>query len=433
PAYTLVRLAADQSTWLTSTPASAPANPGLAVASNGDAVVYGSDANGHRVLQRIDRSGSTVFSKSIPSDGQAPGTQGLALDADGNAYITGYTGGFGIPAKTTLAPCGSTWLGVYAPDGTNLQTTFLPGAESTAQTYPLIAVGQGGAVVVLSQTGTAFVPSRNGPLPQSAAALFSLSPNASAPTLPLGCVASAYSFKTGAIAPGEMVALYGDTLGPLEGVRASGTPATPFPTQTGGVKVTFDGIPAPLQWVQQSQINAAVPWSVAGPTTEICVTFNNLKPSCLTWPVAAAAPGVLTWDGTSAVAVNQDGTLNSALNPAPQDSIVAVFATGLGPVNPRQPDGSLVPASPLPVNAYSVTIGVPFHIGVVPAMSYLPADYAGPAPFQISGTSQINFRASYMPATGTDSLYLEVNAPSGRVQSNGFRIYVAGNTSHQGQ
>jgi uncharacterized protein (TIGR03437 family) len=110
---------------------------------------------------------------------------------------------------------------------------------------------------------------------------------------------------------------------------------------------------------------------------------------------------------------------------------VAIFATGLGPINASQPDGSVIPVSPLPVNAYSVTIGVPFNIGLVPAMSYLPAEYAGPAPLQIAGTSQINFKAASLASPGASSLaYVDVNTPARMVQSNGFRIYVAGNTVH---
>jgi uncharacterized protein (TIGR03437 family) len=417
-AYTLERLGPDQATWLTLSPPLEPLYPGLAVAANGDAIVYGSDAAGHRSLQRFDRTGAAVFSKSVPSSGNAPGN--LTLDGAGNAYITGYTGAFGIPAKNTLAACGSTWMSVYAPDGTILQTTFLPGAASTPQAYPLITVGQGGAVFALSQADTSFSPTQSGPFPQSTTSLFNLSSNADAKILPLGCVANAYSFNTGAVAPGEMVALYGNGLGPAQGVQPSA-----YPNQAAGVQVTFDGVPGPLQWVQDSQINAAVPFSVAGPATQICVTYNGANPNCLTWPVAAAAPGVLTWDGTNAFAVNQDGTLNSSSNPAPQDSIVSVFATGLGPMDAPLPDGSLVPISPWPVNTYPATLGVPSRSGFVELIFSETVEYAGPAPTQIAGTSQINFKASYMPTTGLNCLYLEVNAPSGTILSNGFRIYVA--------
>src|SRR6185437_15699505 len=142
--------------------------------------------------------GNVVFSTSVLSGGQAPGN--LALDAAGNAYITGYTGAFGIPTRNTIAPCGSTWMSVYGPDGTILQPTFLPGAASTAQAYPIITVGQNGTVFVMSQVDTTFTPTQNGPFPQSDVALFKLASDPNAKILPLGCVANAYSFNTGAVA-----------------------------------------------------------------------------------------------------------------------------------------------------------------------------------------------------------------------------------------
>jgi uncharacterized protein (TIGR03437 family) len=438
--YTFARLAPDNTTWVMFNPPLATVSPGFAVAPNGDAVVYGSDVNGNRCLQRIDPTGAVVFSKSVPSQApsgtteQAPGS--LALDAAGNVYITGYTGAFGIPTRNSLASCGSAWVSVYAPDGTILQTTYLPGATGTALAYPLIALAPGAALFVLAEADTAFTPIQTGPLPQfpygtqsGSAALFNLSPNAGAQTLPLACVANGATFGIGAVAPGEIVSLFGNSLGPSQGVQSGATLQNPFPTQSGGAEVIFDGTPAPLLWVQDSQINLAVPWSVAGPTTQICVTYNNAETNCLTWPVAQAAPGVFTVDGTYAAALNQDGTPNSASNPAPPNSIVSIFATGLGPVTPPQLDGSVVGFA-LPVNAYPAMLEMPFLIGLVPAASSVPTSYAGPAPFLIAGASQINFNSNDLLSRGPGSYpYLLVQTPSGTVTSNSFRIYVAGATS----
>jgi uncharacterized protein (TIGR03437 family) len=192
------------------------------------------------------------------------------------------------------------------------------------------------------------------------------------------------------------------------------------------VEVTFDGKPAPLLWVQDAQINLAVPWSVAGPTTQVCATNNNVKTNCLTWPVAVAAPGVFTVDGVHAAAVNQDGTENSAANPAPLNSIVSIFATGLGPINPSQADGSLIEL-PLPVNALPVTLECPRNlITACPMQITYSAEYAGPAPFQIAGMSQINFSAGDLViGDGQFPLFLAVGAPTGVIFSNAIRIYLA--------
>ncbi len=433
--------------WVTFTPPLGTLAPGIAVAAGGYAVIYGTDLSGKRSLQRFDKTGAVVFTKAIPSQTgpasnnlEAPGN--LVLDAAGNAYVSSYTGTFGTPVRNSLASCGSAWLGVYAPDGSVLQITYLPGATSTQSAFGLIAIG-GSSVFVLNVADATFHPTQAGPFPQypfgaqvapASFALIKLSPDPSAQTMPLACVANAATFETnGAIAPGELVGLYGDSLGPAQGVAPPATLQSPFPTQAGGTQVTFDGKPAPLLWVQSSQVNVAVPWSVAGPTTQICVTYNNAPANCLTKAVAQFAPCVFTVDGVHAVALNQDGTLNSVSNPAPPNSIVAIWATGLGPISPSQPDGSLV-GTPLPVNANSVSPGTLICAGTgcpVTIFSPMPTTYAGPASTQVAGMTQINFNLgaspphSFVVAAALGSGVVATGTASGGY-SNTFQIYVAG-------
>ena len=103
--------------------------------------------------------------------------------------------------------------------------------------------------------------------------------------------------------------------------------------------------------------------------SQVCVAYNGVKTNCLSWPVVEAAPAVFTVDGVYAAALNQDGTINSADNPAAPGSIVSIFATGLGPISPAQADGTLV-GFPLPNNVLPVGVeaqwasGVPFHPGI---------------------------------------------------------------------
>ena len=75
--------------------------------------------------------------------------------------------------------------------------------------------------------------------------------------------------------------------------------------------------------------------------------------NCLARTAVAADPGVFTVDGYYAAALNQDGSFNSASNPAQVGSTVTVFATGLGAINPPQPDGAIV-GVPLPANVLPV-------------------------------------------------------------------------------
>jgi len=57
-------------------------------------------------------------------------------------------------------------------------------------------------------------------------------------------------------------------------------------------------------------------------------------------PVAATALGF------SPSILNQDGTINTAANPAPRGSIVSFYGTGLGQMTPQLNDGNLAVSTP---------------------------------------------------------------------------------------
>jgi uncharacterized protein (TIGR03437 family) len=416
----------------------------VAVAPNGDVVIFGTSQAGSSFLERIDASGAPVFTLS------SPGTAAMALDAAGNTYTVGYSGSSTHLVKNSLAPCGTTWLSVFAPDGSVLQTTYIPGGESGSEFgyfyNGTIAIGPDSSVHVLDLTDGTMPPTQIGPFPEFGAefdagvngpsnALFRLSPNPNEQTVPLACIGNAASLAQGPIAPGELVELLGSGLGPHQGIQTGATPQTPYPTQAGGVTVTFDGKPAPLLWVQDGQINTIVPWSVAGPTTEICVTYNTVETDCLSSAVVQAAPGVFTTDGTHAIALNQDGTLNSAANPAALDSTVTIFATGLGPIDPPLADGALaeppLPADTLPLELIGGCANL--QGGIPPiciAYSQYPALSAGPAQGSVAGLSQIVINASdfFKQTFPPQQLSLAVQEASGTAQanSNEFTIYLAG-------
>jgi uncharacterized protein (TIGR03437 family) len=413
--------------------------PAVAVDANGNVALF---ANG--LLDRVDAAGAVSVSTAVAGADRAA----FALDAAGTAYITGATTQL-RPVKNSLGTCGwdsdtspaptpetANWLSVIAPDGSLLQTTYIPGGGGTVAAnavVPLIATGPNSTVYVLATAGASFAPTHASPLLQTgngAGALFRLSPNANAQTFPLACVGDAASFNTGPISPGEIVTLFGNGLGPQQGVQTQATLQSPCPAKAGNVEVTFDGTPAPLLWVQDAQINAVVPWSVTpGRNTQICFTYNNVKTNCLTWPVVETAPAVFTVDGVHAAAVNQDGTPNSADNPAPVGSIVSIWATGLGPITPAQPDGTLVglplPGNVLPVGVVNewATPGLwPCGCGGGSGSDPLVVTYAGPAPYMVAGASQINFQVPHYRVGTFGALYLTL--PS--AQSPGFQIYVAG-------
>ena len=99
--------------------------------------------------------------------------------------------------------------------------------------------------------------------------------------------------------------------------------------------------------------------------------------------------------------MNQDGTINSASNPAALGSTVLVYATGEGQTNPAGIDGG-VDALPLP---QPINQPVTATLGGVPAT----VAYAGGVSGFVAGLLQVNVQIPQaIPAGGTIPLVLSV-------------------------
>ena len=120
--------------------------------------------------------------------------------------------------------------------------------------------------------------------------------------------------------------------------------------------VLFDGVPAPLFFVRDDQINAQVPYGVDGKNvTSLQVVYGDNASNEVMLPVAPSAPGVFVYqdEPRRAVALNQDGSLNSPTNPVAPGEVVVLFATGEGQTDIPGEDGRLseepYPSPVLPV------------------------------------------------------------------------------------
>jgi len=387
----------------------------VAVTANGEPVVlYSRAADFVGVLQRFDPTGAVALSQDLAD---VPTQHPIfAVDATGNAYVYGQSDRL-HPVKNSLATCGTDWISVYGPDGSLLQTTYIPAGEN-AFLASSIAPGPNSTVYLGALPGANFTPSQIGPFPSGGletSVLLRLSLNTKSPVLPLVCAGNAASYSIGSISPGELVTLFGNALGPIQGVQGKASARSPYPTTLADVEVTFGGKPAPLLWVQDLQVNAIAPWSlVPGQATEVCLSWKGSKTNCLNLAILASASGVFTTDGVHAAALNQDGTVNSADRPAAPGSIVAIFATGLGPIKPAQDDGTLV-EFPLPANVLGVEVFDLEQSPAGPQQIPLEVTYAGPAPYQVAGVSQVNFRIP----KGSGHILLTVEG-----QSTVFQVYL---------
>ncbi len=215
------------------------------------------------------------------------------------------------------------------------------------------------------------------------------------PSVQVGAVVNAASFLSGPVAPGEIVTLYGRSLGPAQLAGAEMTPEGLVATRLAGTQVLFDGVPAPLLAVTAGQINAVAPYSLAGrTTTDVQVVGTSGKSNTVRLPVAAAAPGVFTADssGRGQGAIwNEDGSRNSPANPAAKGSIIILFATGEGQTTPDGVDGK--PAgTPLPQPVLPVIVGINNEGAEIL--------YAGAVPGLSAGIMQLNVRVPESTPSG---------------------------------
>jgi uncharacterized protein (TIGR03437 family) len=190
------------------------------------------------------------------------------------------------------------------------------------------------------------------------------------------------------IAPGEIVTFKGSGLGPVQAVSALPGSDGFDPTQLSGTSVQFNGVAAPLLYTSATQVSAVAPYGVTGPAVQVTVTYQHQTSVPATIQVFSAAPALFTSDGTGAgqaAAINQDGTINSASNPAPIGSVISLYATGGGRISPSGVDGQ-VSTSPLATQSLPVQV----YIGQQMTLSTAQLQYAGPAPGEIAGLMQIN-------------------------------------------
>lgn len=196
------------------------------------------------------------------------------------------------------------------------------------------------------------------------------------------------SYATGAIAPGEIVTLYGQNPGPQTLTSGVYGPNGNLSTELDGVQVTFNGIGAPLLYVSAGVISAIVPFEVAGSSqASVQVSYNGENSGTQTYKVAAVAPGIFTANSSGsgeAVILNQNSSPNSTSHPAVPGSTIIVYATGGGLTNPVDTTGS-VAQSKIPlaaVGSISATIGG--HAATV--------TYAGDAPGKVAGMEEFDIQ-----------------------------------------
>jgi uncharacterized protein (TIGR03437 family) len=324
---------------------------------------------------------------------------GMAVNPAGDIILSGRAGSDDLVFADTPDPCRPSpnqVLGFVArlgPDGASaFATQLVQGAPDCLYlSCPGLAQYQMGWPLALRPDGTAVVAGSNGSV---ASIDFSSGSR-------LACLIDpADNAQIRNVAPGQLISLFGANL-------ASAFPFKP----TGGVAqstdtfgVFFNGIPAPILYSSDQQINVQVPFEIAGASTvQMQIVSKQIvnpvsetrtvgvvtrQPSIFLASAALVSPfpglstcGAALAFGQAALALNADGTVNDCTNPATAGSMVTVFLNGFGVVTPALGTG-VIAQGPAVALAPSMDPG-PFTGTTVIATKSLPGSITGVAQVQL--------------------------------------------------
>ena len=308
-----------------------------------------------------------LFSTFLGGDGYDT-VSSLLLEPEGTVVVVGTAGSrlFRLtidahePCNSAPAPTqNSGFLARLTPDGASLAyaSYFTAGLYDTAvRAAALDAQGR----LLLVATADPLDLSRNGGPIQ----IYIRDPGDHIIRLDSGdvptvtCIVSAASGSAQGVAAGELVAIYGKQLAPA---------------QPGAVRVLFDGAPAQLLYTGATQINAAVPATVAGRAkTTVEIEIDGAVRATLSPAVLPVIPGLFpSYTTRLAAALNEDGVLNSRDHPAGPGSLVHLFATG---------DSAIVLGS------------APHDVRVQIGAQFAETVFAGQAPGGVEGLMAIDIR-----------------------------------------
>ena len=245
-------------------------------------------------------------------------------------------------------PAGQNWLAVGAEGG---------GSFAFGSTYR-IAVNTGGLAegdysgqFVTSKSSVA-AENRTVPVALKVTSYSRLEAAAAgAPVAFFGGVVNNATFEGDVLAPGGIVAVFGD--GFISG-EAQQAKSLPLPTELGGIRVLANDKPVPVYFASASQINFQIPYDTPAGNAIVRVEKNGQRGNAVSVAIGRSVPRLLRLNiGDYGIAVNGDGSFpippTSGVNshPAKIGDTLVIYALGLGQTNPAVENGVGAPSSPL--------------------------------------------------------------------------------------
>ena len=150
-------------------------------------------------------------------------------------------------------------------------------------------------------------------------------------------------------APGAVISIFGENLAPM--ASAAGDSSIALPREIEGLSVQINSLPVPLWYVSPTQVNIQVPTDLPPAEYRVFVKRGAFASAPAAIAIGAASPGIFT--------VNQRGSgqgqvwytgadgnerLASPESPVSPDSLITIYANGLGATTPALVEGMPVPS-----------------------------------------------------------------------------------------
>jgi uncharacterized protein (TIGR03437 family) len=330
-------------------------------------------------VEHMSPSGSVINMVLLGDASGDTQPSGISLDSSGNIWLDG------TDSSTDGALSGGAGAG----------SDFLLGLEPSFGSLGLIRFPRGvvAAGLTVNTAGDKLIPGAG-----SALLTLPAGYSSSTPLLAGFMNSASFAVNTGAY-PGALVSLVG--------VGFHGAPES----------VNIAGIAAPVLYAGPNQINVQIPFEADAGVVNLSIPSEGIS---IALPITRSL-GIFTTDGVHAAAVNQDGTVNSASNPAPADSVVAVYGTGA--VWPYGMADGEIPTGAAWLNQEQNG----FQILDLPAGISQNTLYAGAAPEIVNGVFQMNVRIPagvVVTASGWQIQLRSVMQNSPALASNIVGIYV---------
>jgi uncharacterized protein (TIGR03437 family) len=186
------------------------------------------------------------------------------------------------------------------------------------------------------------------------------------------------------VAPGGLISVYGQQMAPVN----MATREIPLPTALADSCLTVNGVPVPVLFVSNGQINGQLPFNVDGNATMTLRTPGGISDN-FNFSILPAAPSVFRNLSASSGSENSIATITRAdngefitpTNPVHLGDTITIWATGLGRTSPPIDSGMPAPSDPLPTAVIAPTVSI--------GGTQLGIEYAGLVPGSV-GLYQIN-------------------------------------------